>query len=117
MSSAPKSSNDQSKESMSETTDIELSNEELGGISAAGNSAPKHMGDNIFEQMEALSGSAAEKEQHINELLSKNGDAPMSTQDAMRLQYELMQLNLQTEMTTKVADKSSQGVQTLFKNQ
>ncbi|NJD20692.1 MAG: EscI/YscI/HrpB family type III secretion system inner rod protein [Gemmatimonadetes bacterium] len=38
-------------------------------------------------------------------------------QDLMRLQFELMQLNLQIELTPKTADKSSQGVQTLFKNQ
>ncbi|MBI9078778.1 MAG: type III secretion system inner rod subunit SctI [Pseudodesulfovibrio sp.] len=92
MSSAPKNSNDHSKESVSDTTDIELSNEELESISAAGISPP-------------------------NELLSKNGDGAMSNQDVMRLQYEMAQLNLQTEMTTKVTDKSSQSVQTLFKNQ
>lgn len=74
------------------------------------------IGDSILEGMEKLKGTREEKEQAINELLSKQGDT-MSTQDAMRLQHELMQLHLQTEMTTKAADKSSQGVQTLFKNQ
>lgn len=63
----------------------------------------------ILQTMQTVKGSAAEKEQMINELLAGNGDQPMSTQDAMRLQYQWMQLNLQTETTMKASDK--------FKNQ
>jgi type III secretion system YscI/HrpB-like protein len=35
----------------------------------------------------------------------------------MKLQYDLMQMNLEQELTSKTADKTTQGVQTLFKNQ
>ncbi len=63
---------------------------------------------------EPASGSL-EKEQLINKLLN-NEDQTMHVQYAMRLQYELMQLNLQTETTTKVGSKTG-AVGTLFKNQ
>ena len=41
----------------------------------------------------------------------------MSMEEMMQLQFDLMQMNLEQELTGKIADKTSQGVQTLFKNQ
>ena len=75
----------------------------------------KGLGEKMLEGMEKLKGSHEEKQAAINELVAQEGD--MSTQDAMKLQHELMKLHLQTDMTTKAADKSSQGVQTMMKNQ
>lgn len=97
------------------------------GVSAAGGpvevqqaqkvEGPKNLGDAILEGMERVKESHTGQVDKINQLLEKSGAEPMSVQDAMRLQFELMQLNLQQEVTTKAADKTSQGVQTLFKNQ
>lgn len=42
---------------------------------------------------------------------------PMEMSDLFSLQFELMQLTLQQDLTAKVADRLSQGVQTLFRNQ
>jgi type III secretion system YscI/HrpB-like protein len=78
---------------------------------------PTGLGDAILNGMERAKANHAGKVNTINRLLEKSGAEPMSVQDAMRLQFELMQLNIQQEITTKTADKSSQGVQTLFKNQ
>lgn len=75
------------------------------------------LGDAILNGMEKAKESHTTKVDSINRLLEKSGAEPLSVQDTMKLQFELMQLNLQQEVTTKTADKSSQGVQTLFKNQ
>jgi type III secretion system YscI/HrpB-like protein len=78
---------------------------------------PQSLGDAILQGMEKAKEGHTDQVDRINALLDKSGDAPMTVQDAMKLQFELMQLNLQQEVTTKTADKTSQGVQTLFKNQ
>jgi type III secretion system YscI/HrpB-like protein len=45
------------------------------------------------------------------------GKEPMEIKDLFGLQLELMQLTFQQDLTAKVADRLSQGVQTLFRNQ
>ena len=40
-----------------------------------------------------------------------------SAGDLVELQYEVMNLSFQQEVVTKVADKSSNAIQTLVKNQ
>lgn len=42
---------------------------------------------------------------------------PMEMRDLFSLQMELMQLSFQQDLAAKVADKMSQGIQTLFRNQ
>ena len=46
----------------------------------------------------------------------RGGHAPSSA-DLVELQYEVMNLSFQQEVVTKVADKASNAVQTLIKNQ
>ena len=46
----------------------------------------------------------------------RDGHAPSSA-DLVELQYEVMNLSFQQEVVTKVADKASNAVQTLIKNQ
>jgi len=41
----------------------------------------------------------------------------ISMAQALQIQYELMQVGLSQELTAKLADKTSSGVQTLFRNQ
>lgn len=55
----------------------------------------------------------------INDLtLNPLGESdPMGMRDLFSLQFELIQLSLHQDFTTKVADKLSQGAQTLFRNQ
>ena len=89
---------------------------EAGGVSSL-SSAPESLGDQILEGMKQLGDSREAKLERVNELVTGSGDEPMSVQDAMKLQFELMKLNQEQEVATKVADKSGQGVQTLLRNQ
>lgn len=50
----------------------------------------------------------------LSELGSMNGP---SAGDMLELQYEVVNLSFQQEVVTKVADKSSNAIQTLIKNQ
>lgn len=78
---------------------------------------PKGLGDAILEGMEKVKETRDGQIEKIEKIIDKEDGEPMTMQDALRLQYELMQLNLQQDVTTKAADKSTQGVQSLLKNQ
>jgi hypothetical protein len=56
------------------------------------------------------------KIQNRIEALAKSGKDFSST-DLMRMQYDVMQLTYINELSSKTADKTSQGAQTLFRNQ
>lgn len=77
----------------------------------------KTMGDSLLEGMEKSRTSYEDRLHNINEIINKTSGETMTPQEMMKMQFELMELNLQQDLTSKVADKSSQGVQTLFKNQ
>ena len=53
----------------------------------------------------------------INEAMKSTEGREISMAQALNIQYELMQVGLQQELTAKLADKTSSGVQTLFRNQ
>ena len=53
----------------------------------------------------------------IKALSELNGSIGFSSADLLELQYEVASLSFQQEVVTKVADKSSNAVQTLIKNQ
>jgi len=55
--------------------------------------------------------------ENIQEKLVSPDGGELTVQDAMSLQFEVMQMGIEHELTTKVADKTSEGVQTLFKQQ
>ena len=50
----------------------------------------------------------------LSELTHRGG---VATGELLELQYEVMNLSFQQEIVTKVADKSSNAIQTLVKNQ
>jgi type III secretion system YscI/HrpB-like protein len=52
----------------------------------------------------------------LSELGQMNGNGP-AAQNMIELQYEVMNLSFQQEVVTKVADKASNAIQTLIKNQ
>jgi len=53
----------------------------------------------------------------ITETLAANKGKEISMQQALQIQYELMQVGPSQELTAKLADKTSSGLQTLFRNQ
>ena len=77
----------------------------------------KTVGDAILQGLEKMRETQDTRIQNIENTLDAAGDKPMNIQDSMKLQYDLMQMNLEQELTSKTADKTTQGVQTLFKNQ
>lgn len=71
--------------------------------------------------MDALDYVGNRQAEHVSTIASitepgASGE-PFGLRDLFSLQFELMQLSLQQDLTAKVADKLSQGVQTLFRNQ
>ncbi|CAM2065481.1 Type III secretion system inner rod subunit SctI [Sulfidibacter corallicola] len=77
----------------------------------------ENLGDIILQGMEKISTTHEGHINNVTKLLDDTSINPLSFQDGVRLQVELMQMNLQQDVTTKVADKTSQGIQTLFRNQ
>ena len=53
----------------------------------------------------------------IRALAELQGSHSLSAAEMVELQYEVMNLSFQQEVVTKVADKTSNAVQTLIKNQ
>ena len=53
----------------------------------------------------------------IRALSEMQGTHSLSAPELVELQYDVMNLSFQQEVVTKIADKSSNAVQTLIKNQ
>ena len=81
--------------------------------------APTHttLGENILDGIGRMGENYQAQVDKVQTQLENTADTTMSVQDAVKLQFDLMQLNLQQDLASKVSDKTSQGVQTLFKNQ
>jgi len=54
--------------------------------------------------------------QHVKQVMG-SGMEGMGVKQFLQIQVELMQLNITLEFSTKVSDKGSQSLQTLFRNQ
>ncbi len=75
------------------------------------------IGGAFIEGIQDIKNTLDARAERITSQLNALAGSPMSLQDAIRVQYELMQMNMQQELTSKMADKTSQGVQMLFRNQ
>lgn len=75
--------------------------------------------DVIGQTIDLIRASSREQVGRIQDLTASGTDpkGSMEMRDLFSLQFELMKLALQQDFTTKVADKLSQGAQTLFRNQ
>ena len=74
------------------------------------------LGDVILDGIEKIKARHDSRgEKVMNQLEAADGD--MSVDQLLKLQFDIVQMNLEQELTGKIADKTSQGVQTLFKNQ
>ncbi|MDR0418424.1 MAG: EscI/YscI/HrpB family type III secretion system inner rod protein [Puniceicoccales bacterium] len=74
-------------------------------------------GEGVLNMVQNARDAYKEIEKSINKLtIDKNG-ANFSTANLMELQWQVMQLSYINELSSKVADKTSQGAQTLFRNQ
>jgi hypothetical protein len=72
-------------------------------------------GEGILNSIQAVRNEIMEIERTVVGLMSRKQD--FSTADLMKMQYHVMQLTYINELSSKTADKASQGAQTLFRNQ
>ncbi len=76
------------------------------------------LGDMILRGMKQISDVQEARFERIDEIIQrKKPGEEMDTADILRLQVEMLQLNMQHEITAKIASKTIDGIQTLFRNQ
>lgn len=78
---------------------------------------PVNLGDRILNGVERLHQDHNARRERVEEMVTATKNTEFNFSRAMDLQMEVMQMNLVQDVTTKTADKGSQGVQTLFRNQ
>jgi hypothetical protein len=83
------------------------------GVHAA---APTHFGDSVMNGAQDLRAAFRDTITHVKEVMA-GGMEGMGAAQFMQIQMELIQLNITLEFSTKVSDKGSQSMQTLFRNQ
>ena len=84
-----------------------------GGAAGCTRSIGDALVDGIIQVKNEYDGSF----RRINAMMEASKGEEISMQQALAIQYELMQVGLSQELTAKMADKTSSGVQTLFRNQ
>jgi hypothetical protein len=69
----------------------------------------------IVNSIQSVRDKFMEIQHNIEGFVNKKED--FSGVDLMKMQYDVMQLAYLNELSSKTADKTSQGAQTLFRNQ
>ncbi|MEM6654265.1 MAG: hypothetical protein AAF596_00535 [Planctomycetota bacterium] len=77
----------------------------------------KCLGDAILDGLEHIKTSHDAHMDRIQKQLLETGGENMTVQDAMRLNFEVMQMGIEQDLTVKMFDKGSQGFQTLVRPQ
>lgn len=72
-------------------------------------------GEGIVQSIQSVRDKFLEIENNVRMLAQKGTD--FSSADLFQMQYDVMQLTYLNELSSKTADKTSQGIQTLFRNQ
>ena len=88
--------------------------DQIQSVGQVGEAADKTIGDAMLDGLEQMKSSIDSHSASIEQQLNRV-DGNMSVQDTMKLQVELMQMHLEQESIVKIGDKTSQGVQTMFK--
>jgi hypothetical protein len=78
--------------------------------------APVHFGDSVMNNAQDVREAFRTTVTHVKEIMA-GGMEGMGTAQFMQVQMELMQLNITLEFSTKVSEKGSTALQTLFRNQ
>lgn len=79
--------------------------------------APANLGESILGGLEKLGARYGESMANVRTSLAEMAAGPASFSSMMKFQVDVMQMSLQQDLTAKIVDRASQGVQTLFKNQ
>lgn len=89
---------------------------QVGGVQGVQGAGKPSLGDSILNGIEKLKTNYDVRADRIEQTLINSG-GEMSMEEMMKLQFEVMQMGIEQDITTKMADKTSSGVQTLFRNQ
>jgi hypothetical protein len=84
---------------------------------AAPNPGTRSLGDALLDGIVQVKNDYDARFAKMAESMSASKGQDLSMSQALQIQYELMQVGLSQELTAKMADKTSSGVQTLFRNQ
>lgn len=77
----------------------------------------KTLGEAILAGLQGISRDYHVGLEKLQVHLDGFGEKPMNVTGMMQLQVDLMTLTMQQDLTAKIADRTSQGLQTLFRNQ
>lgn len=80
-------------------------------------SVPPSLGEAILDSVQRMRANHDAKADSIEQKLINSEGKEMSMKDCIELQFEVMQMSIEQDLTGKIADKTSNGVQTLFRNQ
>lgn len=87
------------------------------GVEGSPPAIGRSLGDALVDGIMQVKNEYDGRFRRINEMMEASKGEEISMQQALAIQYELMQVGLSQELTAKMADKTSSGVQTLFRNQ
>lgn len=75
------------------------------------------LGDSILSGIKNLSSGQKGLMNEISKISSSNEGGAMGMQNMMKLQYDMMQMSMQTAIVSKIGAEVSTATQTLFRNQ
>ena len=78
--------------------------------------AKSTMGDAILNAVGKVRDTLDSRSNRIQERIYQVDGNTLSMEEMMQVNFEVMQMSIEQELTGKIATKSSEGVQTLFKN-
>lgn len=99
--------------SIMQATDIRPENQ----IVKTATPTPVPFADRVSEAFHAAEGRQFASYEKIGNLVNTSNQRELSTTELLHLQYEISNLAFQQELVSKVIDRASNAVQTLFKNQ
>jgi type III secretion system YscI/HrpB-like protein len=87
------------------------------GDMASSTGSMDRLGDEILRSVEQAHRAYEQNLDKINQEVGKSGKDPMSVGRLMQLQFDVIKFGLNQDLTTKIADKTSQGIETVLKDQ
>jgi type III secretion system YscI/HrpB-like protein len=75
------------------------------------------LGDEILRSVEQAHGAYEQNLSQINQDVGKSSADPMPIGRLMQLQFDVIKFGINQDLTTKIADKASQGIETVLKDQ
>jgi hypothetical protein len=75
------------------------------------------LGDEILRSVEQAHRAYEQNLDQINQDVDQSGRDPMSIGRLMQLQFDVIKFGINQDLTAKIADKATSGIETVLKNQ